>query len=78
MTRYVVTFDRVGRNHHVPPAEIEADTDEAFADALLDIARRHCGSRELDVTWSFEEGRGCFIAGVAHSAGHFTITQPTA
>jgi len=74
MPTYKVTFVRVGRNHNVPPATITARTDDQFADALLAIARKHCGSRFLEVSWSFEERRGFFLAGV-RIAGDFAIKE---
>lgn len=76
---YRCTFDRIGRNHNVPPLDVphvtesESD-DDALLEAVYRTARRHCGSREVEVLVNAEEMRGIIIVGYGRPAGNFTIT----
>lgn len=76
MPDYTVTFDRIGRNHDVPPAELSADGDGSeLADKVYDVARPHLGSREVEVYVNLEEMRGLIVVGGFRPAGSFTIAE---
>jgi hypothetical protein len=73
--KYVVTFDRIGRNHVVQPLVVESanrlsrDDIEAHIDRY---ARKFLASRDVDVTVDLESGRGDIFAGI-QSGGTFTV-----
>jgi hypothetical protein len=75
MPAYRVTFDRIGRNHDVPPIELSADGDGSeLADRVYDVvARPHLGSREVEVYVNLEEMRGLIVVGGLRPGGSFTL-----
>jgi hypothetical protein len=68
---YVVTFDRISRNHNVPPLNV-AGGPQAIAEQIWDYARPKCGSRDIDVIVDMEAMAGTIYAGF-HVAGSFTL-----
>lgn len=80
-TTYRVTFDRIGRNHSVPPLDIKRAEPDAdyLADAIFSYARKHLGSREVETYVGLSEdgsqGEGGILVGGFRPAGNFTITR---
>lgn len=72
VTNYRVTFDRIGRNHAVPPLETEAANADALAEKVYRYGRCHLGSRDVEVTVDLDAMRGGFLCGF-QSGGRFTI-----
>ncbi len=54
--RYRVTFERVGRNHFVPPLEVEADDGDALAHHIHAYAGRFLASKDYEVTVDEDHG----------------------
>lgn len=76
MPTYIVTFDRIGRNHDVPPATFE-DVDDAdeMARRVRERVRHFLISGcVVDVTVDLEKMTGNIYTG-ARPAGSFTITE---
>jgi hypothetical protein len=73
---YTITFDRVGRNHNVPNLVTGTADAQVIAEEVYRIARRNCGSRDLEVTVDMEAMKGHIYAGF-HNAGSFTIAEDT-
>lgn len=80
MSRYLVTFERVGRrggrDGSAPPAplSVAASSGEHLAVQVLAYARPFLASRGVDVVIDLVEGRGCLLAGF-HTAGEFTVEE---
>lgn len=80
MTRYLITFERVGRHGgrdgSAPPAPLTVDAadGEHLVDKVLAYARPFLGSRGVDVVIDLDEGRGFLLAGF-HTAGEFTVQE---
>lgn len=76
--RYIVQFDRLGRNKIVAPLVI--DTHSPFHDEqmieqhVLAYARRHLLSRDIDVSLDLDLGKGTVHAGI-QTGGTFTIRE---
>lgn len=73
MTTYTIAFDRVGRNHDVPPLTVTTDDENELLKSILAHARPHLGSREVEVYANFDERRGFIAVGGFRNAGSFTI-----
>lgn len=82
-TTYRVTFDRIGRNHDVPPLDTEATNADTLASAIYDYARPHLLSRDLEVDLflpdpdlpaGVPDGGGVILCGF-QSGGGFTIAR---
>lgn len=72
MSKYLATFDRISRDHDVPPLEVcGVDADE-LALGVYDYARRRCLSRDIEVVVNLTELRGTIYAGM-HTAGSFVL-----
>ena len=71
---YTISFERVGRNHDVPNLVTGTADAQVIAEEVYRIARRHCGSRDLEVAVDLEAMKGNIYAGM-HNAGTFTITE---
>jgi hypothetical protein len=54
---YRVTFDRIGRNHHVPDLDVSAIVADEIAEAAQRYARRYITSRDFVVSVDLAEGR---------------------
>lgn len=68
---YRLTFDRIGRNHYVPPLDVQVDTadsPEAVADLLAEraynYARTRLGSRDVRVTFDWTAMTGLIFCGI--------------
>jgi hypothetical protein len=70
--RYLVTFDRIGRHHDVPPLNTEARNAEDLATTIYSYARPYLASRGVEVYLDLDEGHGGILCGF-HSGGRFTI-----
>ena len=58
MTTTTITFDRIGRNHSVPPLVIDGDPDgQDVADAVYKYARKFLMSSDYEVTANLQTGR---------------------
>lgn len=67
-----VLFERVGRNHTVPPLTVESSDPDDIAEAVYRVARKHCMSRDVEVCVDLTEGRVSIFAGF-HNAGGGTV-----
>ncbi|MFF5670313.1 hypothetical protein ACFY8S_09275 [Streptomyces hygroscopicus] len=80
MSRYQITFERVGRhggrNGSKPPAPItvEAADGPDLAAQVLTHSRRYLASRAVEIHIDLDAGCGWLIAGF-HQAGEFTVEQ---
>jgi hypothetical protein len=80
MSRYRVTFERVGRrggrDGSTPPAPLTtaASSGEHLAVQVLAYTRPFLASRGVDVVIDLDEGRGFLLAGF-HTAGEFTVEE---
>ena len=78
MSRYLVTFGRVGhrggRDGSTPPAPltVEATDSEHLAMHVLAYVRPFLASRGLEIVIDLEKGSGFLLAGF-HTAGEFTV-----
>jgi len=75
---YRVTFDRISRDHNVPPLDVVAvDNDPAgladrLADAVYHYARPRTLSRGIEVVVDADKMTGTIFAGM-QVAGSFTV-----
>jgi hypothetical protein len=72
MTRYRVTFERVGRHTSVPPLEVEAADAFDLEDKVLRHVRPMLASKEAEVGASLTQLDGQILAG-GRPAGNFTL-----
>lgn len=72
MTRYLITFERIGRKHDVAPLEVVADDADALAEAIYRYARPNLGSRDVEVVVDLDKNRGSILCGF-HSGGRFIL-----
>lgn len=72
MSRYVVTFDRIGRTHDVLPLVATAADADHLATLIYKYARDYLLSRDVDVVVDLAGMRGDILCGF-HSGGQFTI-----
>lgn len=76
MARYVVTFDRIGRNHAVPPLTVEATNQIDLGEQIADYADPHLRSSYWEVGVSDDLTGGHFLVGeFGRPAGDFTIAR---
>jgi hypothetical protein len=75
MTRYLITFDRLGRDYHIPPQVITAAGGNELAAAIQGFARRHLGPGAVSVTLQLtgDRGAGLVVAGLVRPAGRFSV-----
>lgn len=71
---YSVTFDRIGRNHHVAPLVVEVDGPQHLADLIHAYARPYLRSREVSVWLGTDNLRGGINCGF-HNGGTFTLNR---
>ncbi len=78
MSTYTVTFDRIGRNHDAAPLEVRISDGLPVVDELAEqvhrYARRHLGSREVEVSVDLDTLEGVIVVGGFRPAGSFTVT----
>lgn len=72
---YTVEFERVGRNHDVPPLTVEADDADEIAYHIYTYARRFLASRDVEVVVNLDALRGSINYG---RFGTFTLTAKAA
>lgn len=70
---FIAEFDRIGRNHHVPPLRgtTPVDDGDGMAGEIHRYASRYLSSREVDVE-VYANGTGEITVGGFRSAGRFT------
>lgn len=73
---YTATFDRIGRNHDVPPLTVTGDAD-AIAEQVWRYARTKLGSRDVEVAIDLEGLTGRIFAGM-RNAGSLSLSEATA
>lgn len=73
ITRYRVTFERIGRHYDVPPLDTAARDADHLADRVLDYARPRLFSGGVSVTVDLERMSGRIRVGQVRPAGTFTI-----
>lgn len=71
--RYLVEFERIGRNHAVPPITVDAEGEADLARHIRAHARPHLRSADFDVMISADDMAGWIACGM-HSGGNFSIT----
>lgn len=76
MSAYTVEFDRIGRNHHVPPLTTEAADAQELAERIYRHGRPHLGSRDMQAIVDLETMTGSFLCGF-RTGGTFRITGGT-
>lgn len=78
MTRYLIEFERIGRNHGVPPVTVEANGEADLCRQIRAVARKHLASPSFDVLLEYAEDGETVIAGWfacgMHSGGNFAVT----
>ena len=74
----VVVFDRIGRNHEPPSVCVMSDDAQHIAEAVYACARRHLGSRDVDVLVDLDEatntGTARIVVGGFRPAGTGKVT----
>jgi hypothetical protein len=83
IARYLITFDRLGRTHDVPPLNTEAYNTDDLGDRILSYARPYLGSRDIDIylgsrdidIYTSPDGRRGFILCGLRNGGTFTIVD---
>lgn len=73
-TKYIIEFERIGRNTSVPPVTIDAAGEADLTRQIRAAARPHLRSRDFDVMLDLDAGAGWFACGM-HSGGNFSITE---
>lgn len=73
-SEYVVTFDRIGRNHNVPPLTVKESDPDNIAAAVFKVARKYCASSWFEVIVNLEDNTGSIEYG---RFGTFTL-EPVA
>lgn len=73
MKTYLVTFDRIGRNHNVEPLNVQSDGPNHLAEQIYHYARPHLRSRDVDVVVDLDAGSGHILCGF-NNGGTFTVT----
>lgn len=71
--KYLVEFDRIGRNHLPAPLIVTCDPTRL----LWEIERhalKQLASRDIDIALDIDTGRGSITAGF-HAAGSFIVTE---
>lgn len=72
--KYLCTFERIGRNHGVPPTEFDAGDEGGLAHLVYGFAGRYLASREYSVIVSLDpetdRGEGSIDGG---RFGKFTV-----
>ena len=72
---YLIVFDRISRNHDVPPLTITATNPDDIAEEIYQYARPHLRSHDIEVIVDLGQGDGFITAGLIHTAGRFTIRR---
>jgi hypothetical protein len=74
VSAYICTFERIGRNHYVPPLDVIADHPDEIAFAVYNYARPRLASTDVEVVADLEEMSGTIYVGF-HVGGRFTIME---
>lgn len=79
----IAHFDRISRNHHVPPlrildARIHAADRNRIAEAILAYAAPKVFSRDVTVTVDIEKATALIHVGGFRNAGTATLTEEDA
>lgn len=74
MTRYQVSFSRIGRSHTVQPMLAEVDGPNHLAEKVERYARPYLASRGVEVVVDLSAMTGQIFAGF-RNAGTFTIAE---
>ena len=70
---YLATFDRISRNHDVPPLEVSGDAD-AIAEQVYRYAKPKVASRDVEIVVDLEAMSGHIFCGM-HVGGTFTLSE---
>ncbi len=73
MSAYIATFERIGRNHNVPPLTVSGTPDE-IAERVYHYSLGFLGSRDVMVSVDMDEMTGSINAG---RFGTFTFAEAT-
>ena len=75
--KYIVKFDRIGRDHFARPIEVEVAEDDAdgIAEAVFRHAKSKLASRWFEVYVDLDAGKGLIEAG---RFGTFTVERADA
>jgi hypothetical protein len=65
----VVTFERLGRNHSVPPLTVDSADPDVIAEAVYREARKHLVSRDVEVEVDLTAGQVFVFAGFRNGGG---------
>lgn len=76
MKRYLIEFERVGRNRNVAAIFVAVNGEAELARQIREHVRPHLRSRDFDVMLDMDAGAGWIACGM-HSGGNFSITQRT-
>lgn len=60
---YIITFDRVGRNHDVKPLIVEAESPDRVARKIFGYVKPMLASRDVEVRIDLEAGNGSILCG---------------
>jgi hypothetical protein len=74
MSRYQVTFERIGRQKTVPPLDVKGQDWIDIGSEIADYAKKYLGSRYYEVGIDDDMSGGHIIAGM-HEVGVFKITR---
>jgi len=73
MTSYLATFDRIGRNHVVPPLNVAGDAQD-IAEQIYRYAKPRLASRDVEVLIDLDKMEGAIVVGLVHCAGRIGLT----
>jgi hypothetical protein len=72
VTTYLVTFNRIGRNHDVAPLTATVDGPNHLAEVIHQYARPHLMSEDVEVDLDLDTGTGSVVVGF-RNGGTFTL-----
>lgn len=76
MSAYLVTFERIGRNHNAKPLlAVDIDGPNHLAEKICNHARPYLASRGVDVDVDLETMTGQVYVGGFRPVGAFTIAE---
>lgn len=70
--KYLCRFERVGRNHSVPPLGVEGDSADEIAFHIYTYAKKYLMSRGVEVSVDLEKLQGTIYCGM-HVGGNFSL-----
>lgn len=74
--KFIIMFDRIGRNHHVAPLAAEAEDASRLAEKIYYYARPHLRSNDVQIVVDLEGGEGHIFCGF-NNGGAFTVSEVT-